>query len=83
MLLEQNKLKNFDSVKPGQTIKVPNSYCKSITMYVDKEFKLPIYQKMFDEGGHSATYEYTKVQINPSISDAEFTKDYKDYDFWE
>lgn len=81
MLLEQNKLKNFDSVKAGQTIKVPNSYCKSITMYVDKELKLPIYQKMFDEGGHSATYEYTKVQINPSISSAEFTKDYKDYDF--
>lgn len=83
MLLEQNKLKNFDSVKAGQTIKIPNSYCKSITMYVDKELKLPIYQKMFDEGGHSATYEYTNVKINPSISSEEFTKDYKDYDFWE
>jgi outer membrane lipoprotein-sorting protein len=81
MLLEQNKLKNFDSVKAGQTIKVPNSYCKSITMYVDKELKLPIYQKMYDEVGHSATYEYTKVQINPSFSADEFTKEFKEYDF--
>lgn len=81
MLLEQNNLKGYDSVKAGQKIKVPNSYCKSITMYVDKELKLPIYQKMFDEKGHSATYEYTGVQINPSISAAEFTKDYNGYGF--
>ena len=81
MLLEQNGLKSFDSVKTGQKIKVPNSYCKSIVMYVDKELKLPIYQKMFDEKGHSGTYEYTELKINPSISAAEFTKDHKDYDF--
>lgn len=81
MLLEQNGLKSFDSVKAGQKIKVPNSYCKSIIMYVDKELKLPIYQKMFDEKGHCATYEYSDLKVNPAISASEFTKDYKDYDF--
>ena len=81
MLLEQNGLKGFDSVKSGQKIKVPNSYCKSITMYVDKELKLPIYQKMFDEKGHSATYEYKNVQINSGVKSAEFTKDYSGYGF--
>ena len=81
LLLEQNDLRSFDSVNPGQTIKVPNSYCESITMYIDKELKLPIYQKMYDEHGLSAIYEYTDVKVNPSISPKEFTEDFDGYGF--
>lgn len=80
-LLELNGLRNFDSVKAGQQIKVPTTYCKKIEMYVDKDTYLPVYQKMFDEKGLSAVYEYSKLKINPSFKAAEFTEDYSEYDF--
>jgi outer membrane lipoprotein-sorting protein len=80
-LLELNGIKNFDDVKAGQTIKVPNSLCKKIEMYIDKENYLPLYQKLFDDKGLMATYEYTNLKINPGFKAEEFTTDYSEYDF--
>ena len=80
-LLELNDLRSFDSVKPGQVIKVPNSLCKQIEMYIDKENYLPLYQKLFDEKGLMATYQYTNLKINPHFHADEFNAEYKDYNF--
>ncbi|MFT4595650.1 MAG: outer membrane lipoprotein-sorting protein [Bacteroidia bacterium] len=80
-LLELNGKKNFDDVKAGQTIKVPNSLCKKIEMYIDKENYLPLYQKLYDEKGLMATYEYTKLVINPTFKPGELTTEYSEYDF--
>ena len=80
-LLELNNLKSFDSVKAGQVIKVPNSMCKKIEMYIDKENYLPLYQKMWDDKGLMATYEYTNLKINPTFKAEEFTEDYEGYKF--
>ncbi len=80
-LLELNGKRNFDDVKAGQTIKVPNSLCKQIEMYIDQENYLPLYQKLFDEKGLMATYEYTKLKINPHFHADEFSTEFKDYDF--
>ena len=80
-LLELNGKKNFDDLKVGETIKVPNSLCKQIEMYIDKETYLPLYQKLFDEKGLMATYEYTKLKINPTFKPEEFTENYSGYDF--
>jgi len=80
-LLELNDKKNFDDVKAGQTIKVPNSLCKQIEMYIDQENYLPLYQKLFDGEGLMATYEYTKLKINPTFKAEEFTEEYSGYDF--
>ncbi len=80
-LLELNDIKDFDDVKAGQSIKVPNSLCKKIEMYIDKENYLPLYQKLFDEKGLMATYEYTNVKINPHFHADEFSAEFKDYDF--
>lgn len=80
-LLELNGKKNFDDLKVGETIKVPNSLCKQIEMYIDKETYLPLYQKLFDEKGLMATYEYTKLKINPTFKPEEFTDSYSGYDF--
>ncbi|MBL4587429.1 MAG: DUF1571 domain-containing protein [Flavobacteriales bacterium] len=81
MLLELNGIKNFDDVKAGQKIKVTSSICKKIEMYIDKETYLPLYQKMYDEKGLMAVYEYSNLKINPTFKAEEFTEDYKDYDF--
>lgn len=80
-LLELNKIKGYDDVKAGQTIQVPNSLCKQIEMYIDKETFLPLYQKLYDDKGLMATYEYTNLKINPSFKPEEFTEDYSEYDF--
>jgi hypothetical protein len=80
-LLELNNIKDFDDVKTGQKIKVTNSLCKQIEMYFDKETYLPVYQKLFDHNGLMATYEYTKLKVNPSFNAEEFTEDYSGYDF--
>lgn len=80
-LLELNGIKNFDDVKAGQTIKVQNSLCKQIEMYIDKETYLPLYQKLFDEKGLMAVYEYSNLKINPTFKPEEFTEGYSEYDF--
>jgi outer membrane lipoprotein-sorting protein len=80
-LLELNGIKDFDDVKAGQTIKVQNSLCKQIEMSIDQETYLPLYQKLFDEKGLMATYEYSKLKINPTFKPEEFTEDYSEYDF--
>jgi LysM repeat protein len=80
-LLELNDIKDFDDIKAGQTIKVPNSLCKQIEMYIDKENYLPLYQKLFDEKGLMATYEYSNLKINPHFHADEFNAEYKEYDF--
>jgi outer membrane lipoprotein-sorting protein len=80
-LLELNNIKDFDDVKAGQTIKVPNTLCKQIEMYIDKETYLPLYQKLYDEKGLMAVYEYSKLKINPKFKPEEFTEDYSEYKF--
>lgn len=81
-LLEYNpSVKHSTDVKPGQVIKIPNTFCKIVTMYVDAKTLLPVYQKIFDEKGLIGEYEYHDLQINVPIPDEEFTKKYKGYGF--
>lgn len=80
-LLELNKLSGYDKVKAGQVIKVPNTYCKKIEMYIDQENYLPIYQKMYDANGLIAVYEYKNLKVNPTIKAEEFTAGYAGYNF--
>lgn len=82
MILEINKgVDDYDDVKEGQKIKIPNTYCRKIIFYIDKEYMLPIYQKLWDDKGVFAEYEYHNLMVNPYISDAEFTPDFKGYGF--
>jgi len=81
MLLELNNIKSYDDVKAGQTIKVQSSICKKLEIYIDKKTYLPLYQKMYDEKGLMAVYEYSNLKINPTFKAAEFTEDYEGYGF--
>lgn len=83
MILEVNpKLKDyFDILKKGQTLKVPNSYAKHVTLYIDQLYFLPISIKILDDKGLFEQYDYHFLQVNPKIDDAEFTTEYKDYKF--
>jgi len=82
MIVEINPaVDNYDDVKAGQQIKVPNAYAKKTILYIDKRNNLPIVQKMYDEKGLYEIFEFHNLQVNPLILEEEFTKDYKGYDF--
>jgi outer membrane lipoprotein-sorting protein len=81
-LLEYNPgVKGYTEVKPGQVIKIPDTFSKSVLMYLDAKTLLPVYQKIIDINGFVAEYEYHDLQINVPIADEEFTKNYKEYGF--
>lgn len=83
MILEQNPKFNdyFDILKKGQVIKIPTWYGKSVTIYIDKLYHLPISIKVLDDKGLYEEYNYHFLQVNPVFEDVEFTRDYKDYKF--
>jgi hypothetical protein len=83
MLLENNKpdVDDYKDVKEGQVIKVPTAYAKSVTLYIDKVFFLPISVHIYDHIGLYEQYDYFFLQVNPVIEDAEFERHYKSYGF--
>jgi hypothetical protein len=82
MVLENNpKLSSYHDVKEGQVIKVPNAYAKLTLLLIDKEYMIPVNNKVFDDKGLYETYEYYNLQVNTYIAPEEFTKGYKDYHF--
>lgn len=82
MILENNpKVSWYDDVKQGQVVKIPNVYAKIILLMIDKEYMLPISEKIIDDKGLYETYEYFNLKVNSPIAPEEFTKEYKDYKF--
>jgi hypothetical protein len=83
MIVEKNpKFKDyFDLLKKGQVIKIPTWYCKSVVMYIDKQYFLPISLTIIDDRGLFEEYNYHSLIVNPTFEEGEFTKDYKDYKF--
>jgi hypothetical protein len=67
---ELNKI--GDEVVPGQKLKIPSSYAKKTTLYVDKKTYLPIYHKMEDEIGMYETYEFKELKIGVTFSNTDF-----------
>ncbi len=63
-----------DDVKAGQKIKIPSSYAKKTTLYIDKSNYLPIYHKLEDEKGIYEIYEFKdlKLGVNLTATDFEF-----------
>lgn len=83
MIVEKNpKLKDyFDILKKGSIVKIPNWYAKSVIVYVDQLYYLPISVKVSDETGLFEEYNYHFLQVNPEFEEGEFTRDYKEYKF--
>lgn len=83
MILEKNpKFKDyFDILKKGQVIKIPNWYCRTVTMYIDKFYFLPISIKINDDKGLFEEYNYHFLQVNPKFEADEFSRDNKNYGF--
>lgn len=83
MILEKNpKFKDyFDILKKGQVIKIPTWYCKTVVMYIDQLYFLPVSMKVSDDRGLFEEYNYFFLQVNPKFEEGEFTRTYKEYKF--
>lgn len=83
MILEKNpKFKDyFDILRKGQVIKIPNWYCRTVVMYIDELYFLPISMKVSDDKGLFEEYNYHFLQVNPKFEEGEFTRSYKGYGF--
>lgn len=81
VLMNNPKVTWYNDVKEGQIIQVPNAYGKLTILLIDKEYLLPVSNKVFDDQGLFETYEYSNLKANTPILPEEFTKDYKDYNF--
>ncbi len=82
MILENNpKISNYNDVREGDIIQVPNAYAKLTLLLIDKDLLLPVNNKVFDDKGVFETYEYHDMKVNQPIAPEEFTKNYKGYHF--
>ena len=82
MVLENNPtISWYNDVKEGQIIQIPNAYAKMTLLLVDKEFLLPVSNKIYDDKGIFEMYDYTNLKVNSVIAPEEFSKNYPDYKF--
>lgn len=82
LILENNpKLDDYKDVKEGDVIKVPTAYAKNVVLYIDKLYNVPIGIVVYDDKGLYEQYDYHFLQVNPKITDEEFTKNFKEYKF--
>lgn len=82
MILEANPaVHNYDDVKPGQVIRVPNSFGKKVVLLVDRITFLPMVQTVYDDKGLYGRVVYTSFVLNPVFTDADFSRYNKKYGF--
>jgi hypothetical protein len=82
MILDlNNNIDSYTDISAGQIIKVPNDYAKKMSLYLDKEYLLPVLVKVYDNKGLYEHFEYVDLKVNPEIKAEEFTQDYKEYGF--
>lgn len=82
LVLSANHLSSYEDVlKKGQIITIPNGYAKCTLVTIRKDIHLPVQIKVYDDKGLLEEYDFSNLQVNPTIQDAEFTENYADYHF--
>lgn len=82
MLRCKNDLYNeYDFVKAGTKLKIPNFYCKKAIFYIDEATMLPVSISIYDDVGLFENYEYFDIELNKPIPAIEFKRNFKDYKF--
>lgn len=79
-----NKNKKYDGyrdIEEGDQIEIPNDYSPRMELLIDKSRLIPLSIKVFDEHGLFENYQYTDVQVNPSLTDHDFSRENDDYGF--
>ncbi len=69
------------SLSAGQVIKVPSDYGKVIRLTIDEKRKIPLIVEVDDENGVYERYEYYKLEVNPPLTDLDFSRKNPAYNF--
>lgn len=82
MMLENNPtIHYYGHVKPGQLIKIPNSYAQKMILYLDKDILMPVQIDIYDNKGLYGSYSYNNLTINKQFAWDEFNTTFKSYHF--
>ena len=71
----------FDNVFAGQSIKIPNFYCRKIELYIARVNWLPLRQLISDQNGLYEKYEMKSFLLNPVFKTGEFSPEFEEYKF--
>ncbi len=81
LLIKNPKVKDYDNMKPGMVIKIPNFYNRKVVFYVDHYTFLPLVQITYDENGLLEKYEMKSFLHDPAFLPEEFNSSYSSYGF--
>jgi hypothetical protein len=81
ILLLNPDVNDYDAVKPGQEIRIPNFYNRRVDFYVDQLTNLPLIQEVYDDKGLFERYELKSFVNEPDFSAEEFTPVFAGYSF--
>ncbi len=81
ILMLNQSIGDFDDVKEGQVILIPNSYARKIEFYMDRNTGLPLRQLIYDKDGLYEKYEMKSFILNFPFKPEEFSPDYREYSF--
>ncbi|MEX0967706.1 MAG: DUF1571 domain-containing protein [Bacteroidia bacterium] len=81
-ILEANAdLYDFDDGEPGMEITIPVDYARKMEIFINKQSRLPVLLRVYDDKGLYEEYRYHNVKVNPPFREDEFTENYPDYGF--
>ena len=81
-ILERNpNLKDYQSVKSGQVINIPDTYSKKTELYIDKASLLPVKKLIYDDRGLYERYEFHYLNSKPGFTEKTFNSENPDYGF--
>ena len=78
---KNNLINNFNYLKEGQIIQVPNLYLKRAVLYIDEKTMLPVSISTFDDREMYESYDFNEVVINKHFSTEDFDRNNKNYHF--
>lgn len=82
MIYEKNKKVGvFGEVKEGDIIQLPSDYASKMVLFIDQKRQIPLKMEVYDELGLFEKYEFRNVEINPVLSEEEFSEGYTAYSF--
>ena len=80
MIMERNpSVSNIQDIKAGDILKVPSSYAKSFTIYIDVNTNLLVGIKVYDDIDLWEEFVYRNVKVNPGFSFIDFSTKNMDY----
>jgi outer membrane lipoprotein-sorting protein len=82
MILELNPgCSDYDDVKAGDVLTVPNGFAKKIVFHIDKKNMLPLIQTTYDDKGLYGKVTFSSFVLNPEFSDNDFSRSNPKYNF--